>query len=179
MRLNIKFISRTALLLALTLVIQLGGFPQPLTGPGVNLMLILSTIFAGPLAAVIIGSLTPIIAFVRGIMGFAPLVPYIAIGNAVYVLGFYYTSYVLQKFFAKGVKRNKLLDLSFNALGLVFGAVLKFSVLSLSVKFFVEAPAKVAQAMQLPQLITALTGGAIALVVATAIEKAGAIKKAQ
>lgn len=176
-RLSVKLIARTALLLALTLVIQLGGFPQPITGPGVNLMLILSAVFAGPVAAVIIGCLTPVIAFIRGIMSFAPLVPYIAVANAVYVLAFYFTSYFLQKAFAK--KERALLSIGFDAVGILLGAILKFAVLSSAVRFFVQAPPKMVQAMQVPQLITALTGGAIALVVASALKKTGALKKAQ
>ena len=69
------------------------------------------------------------------------------------------------------------MSIGFDAVGILLGAILKFAVLSSAVRFFVQAPPKMVQAMQVPQLITALTGGAIALVVASALKKTGALKK--
>jgi len=181
LRLEVRFIVRTAILLALTLVMQLAGFPQPITGPAVNAMLILSTIFAGPLGAIIIGCLTPFLAFLRGIMGFAPLIPYIMLANIIYVICFYLVRQAIRKTFGT----NSLESFSCSVkgfisggCGIIVGAYFKFLVLSSAVKFFIaDAKPKIAQAMQLPQLFTALLGGAIALIVAAALVRTGALKE--
>ncbi len=183
MRWEIRFLVRTAILLALTLVIQFAGLPQPFTGPAVNAMLILSTIFVGPFGAIIIGCLTPWLAFLRGIMGFAPLIPYIMVANAVYVIAFYLVRQSLKK--VVRIDSEEHFSASINGIlsggaGVITGAVLKFLVLSSAVKFFIaDVKPKMAQMMQLPQLITALTGGAIALLVAAALVKSGALKEWQ
>jgi len=62
---SIRWLTRTAILLAITLAFQMMGFPQMITGPAVNAMLLLSGTYVGALSAVIIGMLTPFIAFIR------------------------------------------------------------------------------------------------------------------
>lgn len=181
MRLEVRFLVRTAILLALTLAFQFAGLPQPITGPAINAMLILATIFVGPLGAIIIGCLTPWLAFVRGIMGFAPLIPYIMVGNALYVLSFYFLRQSLRKILKNG--SSELFGASVNGFisggaGVLLGAFLKFLMLSSAVKYLIaDVKPKIAQAMQLPQLYTALLGGAIALVVAAAIIRSKALKE--
>ena len=183
LRLEVRFIVRTAILLALTLVMQFAGFPQPITGPAVNAMLILSTIFVGPLGAIIIGCLTPWLAFLRGIMGFAPLIPYIMLANAIYVICFYLVRQAIKKAFGATSQEGFACSLKgfiSGGCGVVVGALLKFLVLSLAVRFFIaDVKPKIAQAMQLPQLFTALLGGAIALIVATALVRSNALKEWQ
>lgn len=183
MRNNVKFLVRTAILLALTLVIQFAGLPQPFTGPLVNAMLLLATVFVGPIGAIIIGSLTPWLAFVRGIMGFAPLVPYIMVANATYVLFFYIVRKTLTKVLNNGdseLATASIKGIVSSAIGVIVGAFFKFLVLSSAVKFFIpDVKPKIAQTMQLPQLLTALSGGAIALVVAAALIKSRALKEWQ
>ena len=65
---NLKFFTRTAILLALTLAFQMLKLPQPMTGPAVNAMLFISTAAVGIWGGVIIGALTPWIAFINGIL---------------------------------------------------------------------------------------------------------------
>ncbi|MGI6486166.1 MAG: hypothetical protein ACOX15_07705 [Tepidanaerobacteraceae bacterium] len=74
---NLRWITRTAILLAITLAFQMLGFPQVVTGPAVNGMLLISGTYVGGIGAVIIGLLTPFIAFMRGILAppLAPMIP--------------------------------------------------------------------------------------------------------
>jgi len=154
-RKNVRWITLTAVLLALTLAVQMVGLPQPLTGPAVNAMLILSTAFVGPTGGIIIGALTPFVAFMRGILAapLAPMIPFIMIGNGVLVFIFWlFRRFISNKLFA-------------SIGGIIVGAVAKYLILSSAVNFIVVVPKAVAHAMQLPQLITALIGGAIALAI--------------
>jgi uncharacterized membrane protein YeaQ/YmgE (transglycosylase-associated protein family) len=153
----LRWLTRTAILLALTVVVQMFGWPQLVTGPLVNAMLLLACIFVGPSSSVVIGLATPLVAFSRGILKapLAPMIPFIMVGNAIYVVLF---SLLRRK--SKG-----------EIVGVVAGSLAKFLVLALAVQLFTQLPPPVAKAMQWPQLLTALIGGAVALVVAKAIPK--------
>ena len=149
-----KWLTKTALLLALTLAFQMLGFPQPITGSLVNMMLFISATISGLLGGILIGGLTPWIAFIRGILPapLAPMIPFIMAGNAILVASFF------------GLKR-------FNQyLAIIIAAVIKFAVLAIAVNFLVEVPEQIAVMMQLPQLLTALAGGALALVLLRLLE---------
>ncbi len=73
---SFKYMVRTALLLALALVFQIGfsQFAQPVVGPLVNMTLFIATITVGTISAIIVGSLTPLVAFMLGIMPLFPVV---------------------------------------------------------------------------------------------------------
>ncbi|HHY46105.1 MAG TPA: ECF transporter S component [Firmicutes bacterium] len=159
---SLRWLTRTAVLLALTLAFQMLGLPQPVTGPAVNAMLLLSAIFVGALGGAVIGLFTPWIAFIRGILAapLGPMIPFIMIGNAALVLVFSAVRNAGRKALWAGVT------------GVVAGAVVKFLILSSAVRYVVEVKPPIARAMQLPQLFTALTGGVIALAVAGAIQAA-------
>ena len=152
---SIRWLTRTAILLAITLAFQMLGFPQMVTGPAVNAMLLLSGTYVGGLGAVIIGLLTPWIAFVRGILAppLAPMIPFIMLGNAILVIIYVISRGKLGKGYAG------------SGVGLIVGAVAKFLVLSTAVRFIVNVPPPVAKAMQIPQLYTAILGGIIAIIV--------------
>ncbi|MEN3185141.1 MAG: ECF transporter S component [Atribacterota bacterium] len=148
---RIRWITGTALLFALVLVIQMLGFPQLVTGPLVNMVLLLATIFQGIGSGVIIGFFTPWIAFSRGILPppLAPMIPFIMVGNAVLVI-----------IFGAFLTRRTFL---WKIVGIIAGALVKYLLLSQAVTFLVKVPGPVAQAMQIPQLVTALLGGTLAL----------------
>ncbi len=150
---QIRFLTRTALLIALTMVIQLIRFPQLITGTGVNLFLYLSVFLVGIGSGCTIGLITPIIALSLGIMGFAPLIPYIIIGNL-----------SLAIIFGLLKKINRYLAVA-------AASVAKFLILAGAVRFIVEVPPKAAQMMQLPQLFTALAGGVLALILAHLLKR--------
>ncbi|ACL70579.1 ECF transporter S component [Halothermothrix orenii] len=156
---NVKFITRTAILLAIALVFQMGGFPQMITGPVVNTVLYVAAMLVGISGGVIIGIFTPVIAFIRGILPgvLAPMIPFIAAGNAVLVI-----------IFALLKKKNKIL-------AVVAASAVKFLLLAGAVQLLlkvlsIKIPGKVAQAMSFPQLVTALIGGIIALLVYKGLE---------
>lgn len=144
---KIKFITRTGILLAVALVVQMGGLPQPITGPLINTVLYLSALLVGSWSGIIIGICTPVIAFMRGILPapLGPMIPFIALGNGVLVVVF-----SLLK------RKNKVL-------GIILASLVKYAILTITVKFIVDVPDKIAQIMSLPQLFTALSGGAIAM----------------
>ena len=149
------------LFIAMTVAFQMLGFPQLITGPVVNSMLLLSALFTGAIGGVLVGIVTPWVAFVRGSLlpPLAPMIPFIMAGNAAYALSFYFC---LRKLGDGAVGSSG---------GVVLGSLVKFILLSGAVRFLVSVPAPVAQAMQFPQLITALLGGALAFPVAKMLKR--------
>jgi len=144
---KIKFITRTGILLAVALVVQMGGFPQPITGPLINTVLYLAALLVGSWGGIIIGVCTPVIAFMRGILPapLGPMIPFIALGNGVLVIVFS---------LLKG--KNKIF-------GIIIASLAKYLILFTAVSYIVDVPDKIAQIMSLPQLFTALSGGVIAM----------------
>ncbi|WP_018962519.1 ECF transporter S component [Coprothermobacter platensis] len=153
---TVRFITRTAVLLALTVIFQAFHAPQLITGTLVNAMLLISAGFVGTWSGVIIGLFTPVLAFLFGIMKFPPMIPFIMIGNAVYVLVF-------------SSLKNK-------PVSMVLGSVVKFLWLSATVYFMlplfgVKVPALMVQMFTFPQLATAIMGGVLALIVLVFLRK--------
>lgn len=151
-------LTRTAVLLSLALIFQVGfnQFAQPAVGPLVNMTLIITAIVVGPISAVIIGCLTPLVAFFLGIMPLLPIVPFIMIGNILFVLGF---SLIKGRFGKLGVW-----------IGIVVAAIAKAGFLAISIRYLVvyfveKVPPKLILAFSLPQLYTALIGGTLAIVI--------------
>lgn len=163
---NVKFIARTAILLALTIVFQtigrfipLGANSQFIVGPLVNACLIIAAATTSLLGSTIVALVAPFGAILTGAALPLPFAPFIAVGNFVLVL-FYY------------LLRKK------EIVGIITGAVLKFLFLLASVNFFVWAmklPAKKAGLMLVafswPQLVTALMGGIVALIIVKFLRK--------
>jgi len=154
---GIRWITRTGILLAIALVFQMGGFPQLITGPLVNTILYLSAMIVGWPSGVLIGIFTPVIAAIRGILPppLAPLIPFIALGNAVLVVLFYWLK-----------SKSKIL-------GIFVASIVKFLVLATAVNLLVQVPPPVAQMMSFPQALTALAGGVIALLAERALGSSG------
>jgi len=156
------FIARLAILVSLTVVIQIAGLPQPFTGPLINALLLLTTVFVGLIAGMTLGCLTPLLALLRGQLPaiLAPMAPFIAVGNALLVLTFFLI------FSSKSTGRPGADWRMYT--GLIAAAVVKFIFLYISARhllrliFGVEIPGKFIVMMSTPQLITALAGGAIA-----------------
>lgn len=166
-KLNAKFITRVGILLALTVVFQSLGRFIPLgpngnfiVGPLVNACLLIAAASVGIGAGAIIAVITPFTALLTG-AAIPPLfIPFIAIGNFLIVLGFYLL-----------MKKSKIA-------GVILGSVLKFGFLFASIRFFVNFAAvnpkkavNLVAMFSIPQLITALMGGVIALIVIRALGK--------
>lgn len=153
---SVQFITRTAILLALTVIFQSFRAPQLVTGTLVNGMLLISAGYVGMWSGVIIGLLTPVLAFLFGIMKFPPMIPFIMVGNALYVLVF------------SGMKNKPV--------GMVLGSLVKFLWLSTSVYYMlplfgVKAPVALVEMFTFPQLATAVMGGILALLVLSLLKK--------
>jgi hypothetical protein len=157
-------VTRTALLVALTLAIQSVGVQQTIVGPTVNMLLILGVMLVGVAGACAAGAITPITGLWAGILAppLAPMVPLIGVGNAVMCLLFWAVSRAL-----RGIGTAAQL------LGVLAGSLAKYAILTLSVRFVVEVPPPVAAAMGSIQLVNALIGGVVALAAARVLERTG------
>jgi hypothetical protein len=149
------------LLLVLALMIPAMGWPQPVTGPLVNALVLISVETLGVWPAIVLGMITPLGAMLHGVLPLplAVMIPFIMLGNATLVA--VYNALRL---------RNRWLALGVAALA-------KFAVLYAAVTFFVARPlelalngaartvvmpAAIANMMSWPQLVTAVAGGLIA-----------------
>lgn len=163
-----QYLTRLAILLALTLSLEMIGLPQPITGPLVNFFLIITTLVLGPPAGVGLGTITPLVAVIRGQLPaiLAPMVPFIILANAILVLGFALVRAGLSVWEKPG--KNSGLRLS-AWIGVLAGAIFKFLWLAFAVRvmlpflFNIQFPVKILAMMTTPQLLTALVGGSLAL----------------
>lgn len=158
---EIQFLTKTAILLALTIVFQTMGRLIPvginsqfIVGPLVNAALIVSAAAVGIWGGGFIALAAPFGAILTGAQISLPFAPFIALGNLAIVLGFYLL-----------MKRHQVV-------AVIAGSIAKFALLTASVNVFVRmmnTPVKQAEKMLAaftwPQLITALIGGALALAV--------------
>lgn len=163
---NTKTITRTAILIALLIALQAATRPlgnQFVTGSCVNLVLAVAAMLCGVWSGVIVAIVSPFFAYFLGISPQLWLAPAIACGNAVYV--------VLIALLSK-----KIPGTAGGAVSVAVAAVCKFVTLYLVVvKMFIpmgNLPAKVAAQFSWPQLVTALIGGCIALVIVPTVKKA-------
>ncbi|MGE5416202.1 MAG: ECF transporter S component [Acidobacteriota bacterium] len=154
---SLRYVTRTAVLLAIALIFQYVKLPPPfgqiLTGSVVNALLIIAVAYVGITSGITIGLFTPILAFVLGVMGFPFLIPVIIVANIILIIVFYYA------------RRFN------NYIAVILAAVFKFLVFYSSINFILASritslPAKAAKAIALSfgplQLATALIGGLIA-----------------
>ena len=154
----------TALLVLLQTITKAGG--QFLTGSCVNAVLAIAVLFSGLWSGVTVALISPFFAFALGIGPQLPvIVPAIAIGNLVYVL-------ILHILSGKQLWRQ--------GVGVVCAAVFKFLALNVIVVQLIcrilTLPEKqittFAAMFSWPQLVTALIGGGIALLIVPVLRKA-------
>jgi len=156
------------------MVIQMAGFPQPITGPLINMLLFITVTLLGWLAGAILGCLTPLIALIRGQLPavLAPLVPFIAVANTVLVLVYFLI-------YSQILKRTNLVKWLKIIIAVIFAAVAKYLFFILTVKiifpFIVNfsIPDDVAIILMTPQLFTALLGGILFLILLNILNRAG------
>lgn len=172
---KIRFLTQTALLLAVLIVLQAAtkGFGQLVTGSCVNAVLAIAALLAGLGSGLVIALVSPVLAFLLGIAPQAVTVPAIMVGNAVYVLALF--------FLVKGSLPRRIG-------ALVLASAAKFAVLYFLVARIIcgllcaplldggllkEPMLKLLPAMfSWPQLLTALIGGSIALLLVPVLKKA-------
>jgi len=134
---------------------------QWITGPIINAIFILALFLIGIRSALIVCLIPSLMALSGGLLPavLAPVVPFIMIGNVVFVLSVDWL-YNNIKSYEKGYWA-----------GIIIGASLKFLFLFLSVSWISqllikqELAIKVAQMMSWPQLATAIIGGMIAWII--------------
>ncbi len=167
-----KFITRTALFIALLLVLQFStaSMGQYVTGSVVNFVLIASCLTAGPWSGFVVALLSPFFAKLFGIgPALIQIVPAIAVANVVYVL-FYG---LIGKF---NCKKYKYVWWVFCVLT---GAFLKYFVLNILVTrvvlVFTSVPTpmitKLTAMFGINQLITALIGGILAMMIVPMVKR--------
>jgi riboflavin transporter FmnP len=174
---TVKWIARTAVMLALALLFQSlrmiipmpGMMSQYIVGSLVNLALIVAAIIIDAKGGLVVAVLTPVVAFFQGHIPQAmPLmILFVALGNAVIVVA--YALLYKESFISR-------------IIALVVGAVAKFVVLYILVVklalplIYPGVPDQVRAAMSVnfswPQLITAAIGGVIALLVIPLLQRA-------
>lgn len=183
MRKKILWITETAVMLALLVTLQAVTKPagQFVTGSCVNAVLAIAALVGGLSCGLTVAILSPVMAFLLGIAPQLVTVPAIMAGNAVFVLLLHYLADRTGKQIVKQISAWLL------------AAVAKFAVLYLLVVKVICGLAsglllgkKVGQTVLLappmlqklpvmfawPQLITALIGGAVALLIVPALRKA-------
>lgn len=155
MRIRVADVVRTGLLAGLALALQAMNLPQPITGPGVNAVLFVASIFVGPLAGACVGAITPWVGLMTGIVKLAPAVPVIIAGNVTLSLVSGYLS-----------KYNRYLAMA-------AACVLKWIVMTAGIKYListgVKIPAVAYASLTITQLFTAFGGAAVAAAVLAAL----------
>ena len=169
-----KWIAETAIFIALLVVLQYvtKAMGQFVTGSCVNLVLILSTALAGLWSGVAVAAISPFFAFMFGIgPALFQIVPAVALGNVILVLAWHF----VPKLFKKED------SIAYNLVTAIVAAVVKFLTLYLViVKLLIPTVLKLpdpqasvmSATFSTPQLITALIGGIIAVIIVPALKKA-------
>ena len=169
---SIRWITQTAVMLALLVVLQALTKPagQLVTGSCVNTILAITVLFAGLSSGVAVALVSPVVAYLLGIAPQILTVPAIMVGNTVYVLLLYFLA-----------EKGKIL-------AWICAAVAKFAALYAIVVWLVcgvfaqsllsagmlkEPMLKLLPAtFSWPQLVTALIGGAVAMLIVPVLRKA-------
>lgn len=172
---KILWITRTAVLLALLIVLQTvtKSLGQMVTGSCVNAMLAIGALFGGLWCGMVIALLSPVLAFLLVIAPQLVTVPAIMVGNLAFVLVLHFVS-------GEALWRR--------AVAWLGAAVVKFAVLYALVVWIIcglasqsllsagllKAPMlnKLPVMFGLPQLFTALIGGAVAMLITPVLKKA-------
>jgi hypothetical protein len=151
---QVRTITLVGFMLSIALAVQLLHLPAFITGPVINAVLLVSAVFVGLSGSIIIGCITPVTAVLTGIVNpvLLLLIPIIMTANTVFVTLFFFLH-----------SKNKYLAVVVAAAAkyLIFYGSLNY-VLSLAGIYLPEA---IIAAFQIPQIYSALTGGAIGLAI--------------
>lgn len=176
MKKSVFWITETAVMLALLVALQslTKGFGQFVTGSCVNAILAITVLVAGLGSGITVAVISPVLAYLLGIAPQILAVPAIMVGNTVFVV----LLYVLVR------NRKPVMQV----VGWLAAAVCKFAVLYLIVakvicgvmaaSLLASGALKEPMLQALPatfswpQLVTALIGGGIALLIAPVLKKA-------
>ena len=168
------WITQTGIMLAALLILQFAtkSLGQYVTGSCVNFVLVTCTLVCGLSSGIVIALLSPFFAFFFGVgPAIFVLTPCIAVSNVVIVL----VASLARKRIEKGEAKQLV-----NYIIIVFAALTKFCCIYLLIVKLVlpilGLPAKKVAAMSVmfsyPQLVTALIGGLLSVVISSVIIKA-------
>ncbi len=173
---RVLWITQTGVLVALLIVSQAvtSGLSTLVTGSIVNLILIVGVMVCGLPTGVCVAALSPIFAKFFGIGPLWALVPFIMLGNLMIVVVWHVVGNMdMSKISDKQVVKH--------IIACVCGAVFKFLTLFILITKFavpvllqLEEPqaSVISAAFSVPQLITALIGGGLAIMVIPVLRKA-------
>lgn len=167
------WITRTAVFFALLVVLQAatGALGSTIiTGSVVNMLLIVSVMTCGMMSGLCVAVISPIMAKLIGVGPLWSLIPFIVAGNIILVLiwhfignrrwGHKYTAPIIA---LAAVATAKFL-------------VLYLGIVQIAVPFLLRLPAPqaavISSMFSIPQLLTALLGGGVALLVLSPLKKA-------
>jgi len=170
---NLLWITRTAIFIALLIVLQVATAPLGniiVTGSIVNLLLIVSVMTYGLASGLTVAAISPVMAKFLGIGPLWSLIPFIAAGNIVLVLLWHFIG-------------NQCIGRKYAAyiVALFCAAVSKFLVLyigivQIAVPVFLglqeQQAAVISNMFSIPQLVTALVGGTFAIILFPRLKKA-------
>lgn len=178
MRKKILWITETAVMLALLVTLQALTKPmgQLVTGSFVNAVLAVTVLFAGLYSGITVAIISPVLAYLLGIAPQILTVPAIMVGNTVFVLILHFVSSKDYKNIVRQIiawllaAAAKFASLYAIVVWLICG-VFSEGLLASGV---MKAPMLTAlpATFSWPQLITALIGGAVALLIAPVLRKA-------
>ena len=171
MREKTLWITKTALLLALLIVLQAvtRSFSQLVTGSCVNAVLALAVLTVGLPSGIAAAAISPFVAFMLGIgPQLFPVVPAIAVGNIVFAAVLWALTHKHQD------------EMKWKLIGWFGSAVCKFLTLYVIIVQILcrvlslkeTQIATFSTMFSWPQLLTALTGGAAAMLIAPRLRKA-------
>ncbi len=174
---KVRWITETAVLLALLVVFQAVTRPlgQLVTGSCVNAVLAVAVLLAGMSGGVTIALISPVLAYLLGIAPQLVTVPAIMAGNTVFVV-------------LMGLIAGKGMNVGTQAAAWLLAAIAKFATLYILVVKIIcgvasgpllssgtlKAPMleKLPGMFAWPQLVTALIGGGVALLIVPVLRKA-------
>lgn len=171
---KVQWITRTGVFVALLIVLQAvtAGFGNTLiTGSIVNMLLVTAVMTSGLSSGITVALISPVAAKLLGIGPLWAIIPFVALGNITLVLLWHFIGHT-------EIAGKKYISYF---VALITGALGKFLVLylgivKLAVPVILELPdpqAGVVSAMfSVPQLITALIGGVIAILIFPRLNKA-------
>lgn len=175
---KVLWITETAIMLALLVTLQAltKGFGQLVTGSCVNAVLAVTVLVAGLGSSLTVALISPVAAFLLGIAPQILTVPAIMCGNAVFVLALHFIAdrtgrNLLRQVIAWAVAAAAKFAVLYLIVVLLICGVLSSSLLASGVMkppMLTALPAT----FSWPQLITALIGGAIGLLITPLLRKA-------
>ena len=175
---KIRWITETAVMLALLVALQAltKGFGQLVTGSCVNAVLAVSVLVGGLGCGITVALTSPVLAFLLGIAPQILTVPAIMVGNTVYVVLLFLLAGKDSKKIGKQIlawmvaAAAKFATLYAVVVGLICGVLSESLLASGTMKppMLTALPAT----FSWPQLVTALIGGAVALLIVPALRKA-------